>query len=304
MTAIRWNRRSVLASMAVLSVGAGLGRRTGIARAAATTRYTMTAFTNSSDTDLYVYESDDAANFTLLRAGAYRPAAGLVRDPSLLRHTDGAYYIAYTTAGDGHTIGFARSTDRLTWTHLSDYPVPVPRAEAAWAPTWFDLIPGYVGVLVSISQGQGFRPYLILTDDPARPVWNLPIPLAGIGPQRPGHLGYIDTAVVALDGSYYAFTKNESSKYIELAVATTPLGPYRFIGTGDWAGWGAPREGHCVIELPDGGHRIYFDAYTEKKYFYSDSRDGFRTWTAPVELPGLSGTVRHVTVLPESAGTR
>ncbi|MFE3255080.1 hypothetical protein [Nocardia sp. NPDC059229] len=59
-----------------------------------------------------------------------------------------------------------------------------------------------------------------------------------------------------------------------------------------------------MIELPHGGHRIYFDAYAEKRYFYSDSHDGFRTWTAPVELPGLSGTVRHVTVLPEPAGTQ
>ncbi|WP_407671649.1 glycoside hydrolase family protein [Nocardia aurantiaca] len=289
--------------MAVLSVGAGMGRRDAMARASAVTRYTMTAFTNGSDNDLYVYESEDATTFTLLRACAYRPPAGLVRDPSLLRHTDGGYYLAYTTAGDGNTIGFARSADRLTWTHLGDYPVPVLRAKAAWAPTWFTGLSGYVSVLVSISTGQGFRPYLIIATDPARPVWSPPIPLAGIGPQQPGHLGYIDTTVVPYGGSYYAFTKNESTKYIELAVASGPLGPYRFIGTGDWAGWGAPREGHCVIPLPDSGHRIYLDAYTEKRYFYSDSYDGFRTWTPPVQLPDLSGTIRHVSVLPESAGT-
>ncbi|MGV9665158.1 family 43 glycosylhydrolase [Nocardia niigatensis] len=303
MSAIRWNRRAVLASMGLLSVGAGIGGRAGVARATAATRYTMTAFTNDTDAELFVYESEDATNFALLRGGAYRPPSGLVRDPSLLRHTDGSYYIAYTTAGDGHTIGFARSTDRLDWTHVCDYPVPVPKAEAAWAPTWFTLTNGFVGVLVSISQGHGFTPYLMIASDPARPVWSPPVPLIGIGPQRPGHLGFIDTTLVAHDGNFYAFTKNESTKFIELAVASTPLGPYRFIATGDWAGWGAPREGQCVIALPKGGHRIYFDAYTDQKYFYSDSFDSFRTWTAPTQLPELSGTVRHVAVLSEPAGT-
>ncbi|MFE3759146.1 hypothetical protein ACFXO9_32995 [Nocardia tengchongensis] len=302
MGVIQWNRRSVLASMALLPLAAG--GRAPVARAAAATRYTMTAFTNDSDAELRVYESEDATNFGLLRAGAYRPPAGLVRDPSLMRHTDGAYYITYTTAGDGHTIGFARSTDRVNWTHLSDYPVPVPRAEAAWAPKWFTCISGFVGVLVSISQGHGFTPYLMIAADPARPIWSPPIPLIGIGPQQPGHLGFIDTTVVPYAGSYYAFAKNESTKFIELAVASGPLGPYRFINTGDWAGWGAPREGQCVIALPGGGHRIYFDAYTDAQYFYSDSVDGFRTWTAPVQLPELSGTVRHVTVLSEQIGGR
>lgn len=301
---IRWNRRSVLASIALFSLGAGAGARPAVAWAAAGTRYTMTAFTNGSDSELYVYESEDATNFELLGANAYRPPAGLVRDPSLLRHTDGSYYITYTTAGDGHTIGFARSTDRINWTHVSDYPVPVPKAEAAWAPKWFTHMPGFVGVLVSISQGHGFTPYLVIATDPARPIWSPPIPLIGIGPQRPGHLGFIDTTIVANNGSYYAFAKNESTKFIELAVAPHPLGPYRFIGLGDWAGWGAPREGQCVVALPSGGHRIYFDAYTEGKYFYSDSVDGFRTWTAPVELPELSGTVRHFTVLSEQTIAR
>ncbi|MFE3701757.1 hypothetical protein ACFXO7_28235, partial [Nocardia tengchongensis] len=132
----------------------------------------MTAFTNSSDSELYVYESQDATNFELLGANAYRPPAGLVRDPSLLRHTDGSYYITYTTAGDGHTIGFARSTDRINWTHVSDYPVPVPKAEAAWAPKWFTHMSGFVGVLVSISQGHGFTPYLMIANDPAHPIWS------------------------------------------------------------------------------------------------------------------------------------
>ncbi|MFC6010580.1 hypothetical protein [Nocardia lasii] len=45
------------------------------------------------------------------------------------------------------------------------------------------------------------------------------------------------------------------------------------------------------------GPRLH--AYTEGRYLVSDSYDGLRTWSAPIELPGLSGVVRHGTVLTE-----
>ncbi|CAM3364083.1 hypothetical protein KIPE111705_04940 [Kibdelosporangium persicum] len=35
--------------------------------------YLMTAFTNSSESNMYVYDSPNATNFTLVRGNAYRP---------------------------------------------------------------------------------------------------------------------------------------------------------------------------------------------------------------------------------------
>ncbi|WP_228818788.1 glycoside hydrolase [Nocardia transvalensis] len=263
-----------------------------------TVRYTMTAFTNSSEAEMYVYESTDATTFTLVRGPAYRPPTGLIRDPSVIRHADGAYYITYTTGWDGDTIGFARSTDRIEWTFLYNYTVPIPGIRHTWAPEWFIDPGGSVNVIVSLHGGEYFQPHLMTATDEALQSWSPLTPLEGIT-AAPGSLGYIDTTVSVLDGRYYAFTKNETTKEVELAVAESLLGPYEFIETGDWAGWGAPREGQCVIALPDGGHRIYLDAYTEGRYLYSDSSDGFRTWTPPRELPDISGFVRHFTVLPE-----
>ena len=60
-------------------------------------------------------------------------------------------------------------------------------------------------------------------------------------------------------------------------------------------------EGPALAELPNGDWRIYLDAYTEGKYLYSDSKDGLKTWSATHELPGLSGTVRHLGVMSEPA---
>jgi hypothetical protein len=58
-----------------------------------------------------LYDSPNASAFSLVQANAYTPPSGLIRDPSVLRHTDGYYYLVYTTNWTGDTIGFARSTD-------------------------------------------------------------------------------------------------------------------------------------------------------------------------------------------------
>ncbi|WP_308421414.1 glycoside hydrolase family protein [Gordonia jinhuaensis] len=287
-------------------------------------RYTMVAFSNASDRDMDVYQSGDATHFDVLRLNAYRPPTGRVRDPSIFRNSDGLYYLTYTTA-DGANIGFARSPDRRTWTFLQNYPVPFccaflpgtgdgkgigsvdirgfgsagssdgpslsPFTTKAWAPEWF-VDNGRVNVILSMSTGGGFVPYLMTALDPSLRLWSLPVPLAGIGAD------HIDTTVVKVGGTYHAFTKNETRKVVEHAVSNSLGGPYRFVTPGPW---GTYVEGPAVTQLPSGAWRIYLDAYTRGQYLYSDSTDGMNTWSTPTVLPGLSGTVRHVGVMREPA---
>ncbi|TCJ97058.1 hypothetical protein [Nocardia alba] len=306
--AITVGRRSALALLAGLPLLAGgkaraqssLGPGVGIDPPRTPIRYTMTAFRADNDTTLAVYESSDGTDFVPVSTHAFTPPTGLVRDPSVLAHTDGAYYLTYTIAGDATAIGLARSRDRISWTFLANVPILVPgRLEGAWAPEWYADAAGRVGIIVSLTWGRGFTPHLLIPLDAGLTTWAPPLPLAGLGPSGPGSLGYIDTTLQRLDGRLFAFAKNEDSKLVELAVADRPLGPYTFVARGDWAGWGGPREGQSVVPLPGGGHRIYLDAYADGRYYFSDSYDGFRTWSAPTELPGLSGVVRHGTVLPE-----
>jgi hypothetical protein len=304
---------------------------------AAGIQYTMAAFSNRSETDLDVYSSGDATHFQPVKLGAYRPPFGLMRDPSLFHSRDGFYYIVYTTGWDGDTIGFARSRDRVHWTFLTYYPVPVccvglpgtgsasgpasqfagldpltraiatgsaatgsggsgsaasPFVAHAWAPTWF--VDGdRVDVIVSLSSGYDFVPYLMTALNPSLTSWSFPVPLAGIG------TNHIDTAVVYFGGRYHAFTKNETTKFIEQAVAPTATGPYRFVGTGNWAGWGSMREAPALVPLPDGRWRIFMDSYVDHRYFYSDSIAGMQTWSPLHDVPGLSGYVRHLSILAE-----
>jgi hypothetical protein len=300
---MRWSAAAVFA---VVLLGLVLGCPHGIAvaaapaaahlvPAAASERYTMTAFTNSSETAMFVYESADAMNYRLVRGPAYTPPTGLVRDPSMFRHGDGAYYVVYTTGWDGDTIGFARSPDRVHWTFLRDYTIPLRGVRHTWAPVWF-VDGGQVDVIVSLSFGGDFQPYLMTAADPSLASWTMPAPLAGIG------MNHIDTVMIKTGAVYHAFVKNETTKFVEHAIAPSPVGPFLFVGTGDWAHWGAPREGPSLARLADGCWRIYLDGYTVGAYFYSDSCDGFLTWSPARTLPGVSGFVRHFTVLREPAG--
>ncbi|WP_201440897.1 glycoside hydrolase family 43 protein [Saccharothrix sp. 6-C] len=258
----------------------------------------MTAFTNSSESNMHVYDSANATSFALVRSNAYTPPSGLIRDPSVIRHTDGYYYIVYTTNWTGDTIGFARSADYTTWTFLRNVVVGLNGSTGStWAPEWFKDSDGSVHVVFSASTtgtaGQ-FRPYRITATNSALSTWTSPTPL-GIP------ANYIDSHLVKVGGTYHNFLKNETTKYIEHATATSLNGPWQFVGTGNWAGWGSGLEGPALVRLPDGRWRIYFDQYGAKRYYYADSSN-LSSFGAKVELTGLSGTARHFTVLREDVG--
>lgn len=285
--------------------------------------YTMVAFSNISDRDLDVYQSSNATDFSTLKLSAYRPPSGRVRDPSIFKSTDGFYYLTYTTV-DGANIGFARSRDRVNWAFMHNYPVPFccaflpgtgdgkgtgsvdipgfgsagssdgpslsPFTTKAWAPEWF-VEGGRVHIILSMSTGGGFVPYLMTALDSSFRAWSWPVPIKGIGAD------HIDTMVVKEGSTYHAFTKNETKKVIEHAVAQSLGGPYRFVAPGPW---GSYVEGPTVIQLPNGSWRLFLDAYTRNKYLYSDSPNLY-DWGNPKELPGLSGKVRHIGVMREPA---
>jgi hypothetical protein len=260
--------------------------------------YLMTAFTNSSESNMSVYDSADATTFSLIRANTYTPPSGLVRDPSVLRHSDGYYYVVYTTGWTGDTIGFARSADYVTWTFLRTVRVGLNGSTGStWAPEWFVDSDGSVHVIFSASTagtGGQFRPYRITATDAALSAWTAPVAL-GIP------ANYIDSFIVKVGSTYHNFLKNETTKYIEHATATSLTGPWTFVGTGNWAGWGSGLEGPALVRLPDNRWRIYFDQYGAGRYYYADSAN-LASFGARVELPGLSGTARHFTVLRENVG--
>lgn len=110
--------------------------------------YLFTSFRGGGEDGLYLALSRDGFRWTSLTHG--RPWATcdtlntvLLRDPCLGRGPDGIFHLVFTRGndGDGPVLGYARSTDLLTWTHTRPIPVmrEFPGARNAWAPeTFFD----------------------------------------------------------------------------------------------------------------------------------------------------------------------
>ncbi|KAL1675259.1 glycoside hydrolase family 43 protein [Schizophyllum commune] len=187
-----------------------------------------------------------------------------------------------------------------TWTLLTTVSTAssVITPQNTWAPEFFrDPKDGSLNIVVSLSTGSygPFLPYVYTATDDSLKNWSGPTVMSGISNAG---LGYIDTFPVYYNNEYHIFTKAESNgkKHIEHAVASSLTGPYEFVQTGDFAGWGQ-LEGPCVTRLDDGTFRLFADGYSTSKYVYTDSSDLYN-WTATTNLPGgLSGFVRHGTVL-------
>ena len=278
----------------------------GVRPAHAATRYLFTTFLGdgAAEEKLSVYTSTDGLTFKLLSHTGYGGPTGVLRDPSILQHTDGKYYVAYTLQSwttSSTSFGIASSTDLETWTFHTEVPAGVAQAHDTWAPEWFRDDDG-VHLIVNIDTlgtDSDFRSYDFKAKDDTLKAWDAPVEL-GIGPNN------IDTFVVKSGATYHAFSKNESTKYIEHATGSTFHGPWSWVGKGDWAGWGSGKEGIALFQLDDGTWRMFLDCYSGCGFLYADSRD-LTTWSGTKTVPGgLSGVVRHGTVLREetAAGGR
>ncbi|KAK7047341.1 hypothetical protein VNI00_006572 [Paramarasmius palmivorus] len=196
--------------------------------------YVFTAFTSVSESNLYV-------------------------DPSVILHTDGKYYIAYTTNWTGTNFAIASSTDLVTWTLVATISTAssVITPINTWAPEFFkDPKTGRINIIVSLSTGSygPFLPYVFTATDSTLKSWSGPVVMSGISNSG---LGYIDTFPVYYNNQYHIFTKAETNgkKHVEHAVASSLTGPYNFVQTGDFAGWGQA-EGPCITVLPNGKFRL------------------------------------------------
>ena len=254
-----------------------------------------------ADEKLFIYESTDGLNFKLLSDTGYSgPTPGTLRDPSSIKFADGKYYVAHTNpqgagcCGNEDHFSIATSSDLIHWTQLTTVKGAIPNLAHVWAPEWF-VEGNTVNIIVHMDTGAGdFQQYLFTALDASLTTWRGPV-LMGIA------RNHIDTFVVKVGSTYHAFTKSESTRYLEHATASTLTGPWTLVGTGDWAGWGAGMEGPTIVKLDSGMWRMFMDPQ-QSTFFYSDSAD-LLTWSQARPLPGVAAVVRHGTVIrDESVG--
>lgn len=266
-------------------------------RAQAATRYIFSTFAGDAPTAerLSIYTSEDGLAFTLFSNTDYAGPTGVLRDPSIMRHVDGKFYVAYTIqswTSSSTAFAIATSEDLIAWTFLTSIDAGGSGVHDTWAPEWFVDSDGSIHLIVSIDTlgtDSDFRAYLFRATDATLTAWSPPVEM-GIGPN------YIDTFIVKDGASYHAFAKNETTKYIEHAVSSNLLGPWTWVGVGNWAGWGPGKEGPALVQLADGRWRIFMDCYTGCGFLTSLATD-LASWSPASVVPGdLSGKVRHGTI--------
>ncbi len=255
--------------------------------------YVFSVFNDSAaSSDLIIYTSTDGLNFTMLYDTKYTGPTGFLRDPSIMKHTDGKFYVAFTTpptmacCGNDSSFSIASSSNLKDWTTVTTVPAGVAGVKNTWAPEWFKDKDGSVYALVNVD-AKTYR-YKAMNDTLtmfSAPTW------IGIGPD------YIDTFILIVGDTYHAFTKHESATYVEHATSTSLDGPWTFDGKDDWAGWGNHKEAPCVFQVGTGTWRIVFDAGGSGHEMYSDSTDMFKTWTPPKGLPTVGNNISHGTVI-------
>ena len=257
--------------------------------------YLMPGFTAASSGKLSLFASADGVTFTTLASETYTAPERMLRDPSIIRHSDGYYYLVYASSENGAAFGTARSRDLKSWQKMGEIKVAASGFAKARAPEWLRDKDGTLKLVVSLSSNGAAGAY-ILEPSAGFSQWSEPKPLAGLQ-------GYVDSFIVASDKGYAAFARNQQTGYIELASAQSLTGPWTVEKKGDWAGWGQGRAGQAVVRLPGGGWRIYFEEEGGRHAWYSDSQDNFASWTPRKELGGVSGIVRDFSVLAEEPKT-
>jgi beta-galactosidase GanA len=244
--------------------------------------YLMPALSAGAANALSIMRSDNGVTFTSHASETFTPPAGALRDPSIVRHTDGWYYLVYTNGAEAPGFGLARSKNLRKWTFLRD--VRLAGAASARAPEWVRDRDGTLKVVITLTAA-GQQGAHLVTPDAQFQQWSAPAPMRGLD------AGYGDT-FAAVDGNgYVAATRNARSGQIELARAPALAGPWTVAALGAWAAGGAP----ALARLPDGGWRLYAEG---AHGWYADSGADLRTWQAKQPLAGtaaMAGTFSVVT---------
>ncbi len=267
---------------------------------AAGSRY-VGAFMNKANRTLKIVTSTDGLNFTTVYDGGFKGIGVTLRDPSIYKHTDGKYYVAYTATNTASCcdpedrFGIAVSSDLVNWSNHAIVTPGIAGTINTWAPEWYVDSDGSINILVSINTtSNNYTTYRMTALNSALNSFSAPVAI--IGPN------VIDTIIVKVGSVYHAFPKNATTQYIEHATASSMNGPWTYVGTGNWAGWSTHREGPTLIKLDNGKWRMYLDTYATAGYLYSDGNSDFTGWTTPAAF-SLSTTLQHGTVIDQGSGT-
>jgi hypothetical protein len=241
------------------------------------------------DETFRLLRSDDFTTFSKVST-RLDPKMGSVRDPSLLEH-NGAFYAAYTTGAFAESNSFAIAR-ALRWDGPYLHHCAVDCSGVAgltvrtcWSPIFFKHDDGTVHVFVSLSPNVAsgdFRQYYLSALGGDLLSWSAPTELSSITAIRANTIAGF---CIKKGANFHYWYKDETNKYNEVAISTSPFSGYSAYKTEDWAGWGQNKfEGAYPVYLQD-RTRVFFDQYNPVGgIHYSDSFDDDETFSEPAAI--------------------
>ena len=274
------------------------------------TAYLFTYFTSNGEHGLHLMWSRDGYAWEKLgneteppKPAVYlKPTVGeskLLRDPCVIRGPDGVYHMVWTTAWEGVTIGHATTLDFINWSEQRAIPVMagIEGARNCWAPEilydeaqknflifWSSTVEGRFPETAGTTENKyNHRIYCTTTTDfktfaPARVFYD------------PGY-SVIDATLFKFNNRWHLIAKDETvtppKKHLRVSTGERVTGPFTlppappFTRDGFWV------EGPAAFFGRDGEVLVYYDAYRDKTYGASRTRD-MVTWeevTDKISLP-------------------
>jgi hypothetical protein len=247
---------------------------------------------NNGDRKPYLMSSTDGARFRAI-AG---PLTAGDRDPSLM-FWDDTYWMAATPIAAGHSFDVWQAKDPTeagSWVHTIVDVSPIGSVYYTWAPEWFidSSEDGHerVHVLFAATTANDisgpFRLYETHPIDRVMSNWSSPVEVTGTSlPKDQIDPFMVYAPEIGTPGKpYKLWYKENDAGYLEYMESASLTSAYSVVESRNWAGWrdGRSIEAICLVRLDDGSWRAYFnenDGLTTVGNFYSDSLDGWATWS-------------------------
>jgi hypothetical protein len=242
---------------------------------------------NSVPSDLHIYTSNDALNWTLLYDTHYAGPTGFMRDPSIMRYTDGKYYVAFTTPPDlsccssEQSFAIGSSSNLKDWTTIAVVPCGLAGVTNTWSPEWFVDTDGSVHLTATLD----LKIYRYEPTDATLTKWGPPTAM--------GITGTLDAQILKIGSTYHMILPNRHE------TASSLDGPW----TSD-NNLVPPtcKEGPATVHISGDTWRYYCDDGNNGHERSTLTTDLFQTWSSLDTLPVVGNSISQGTVIRGDTG--
>lgn len=278
------------------------------AKAQSDSVYMFAYFKNNGQDGLHLAYSFDGFKWIALKKDSsfLKPTVAkdkLMRDPCIIKGSDGLFHMVWTVSWNDRGIGYASSKDLINWSEQRFIPVMMHEDSArnCWAPEitydakkkqymiyWATTIKGKYPADPKVESGYNHRMYYVLTKD--FQTFSKTKLLYDRG------FNVIDATIIPNGKQFVIFLKDETREPVQknIKIATS-----KKLNSG-YSEASAPITGNYWAEGPttlkiNGTWIVYFDKYRDHQYGAVQSTD-LKNWTDISDKISLPSGIRHGTI--------